>query len=71
MEVATLEPGHHLCEKVRPLLREVFPSDDANGVAQLKKTQPTEAFLKNRKEEMKLLTTHCDGLPASESVPDY
>lgn len=37
MEVSTLEAGYHLSQKIRPLLREVFSSNDTDGIAQLKK----------------------------------
>ena len=35
VEVSALEAGHHLCQEVRPFLREVLSTDDADGITQL------------------------------------
>lgn len=77
VEVSTSEAGHHLCEKVRPLLREVFPSYDADSITQLWTHRCTNSGLvenlcshfKIRAEYIRpLKTLTCDNVPVFESV---
>lgn len=35
VEIAALETIHHLCQQVWPLLGEVFPPNDTDGITQL------------------------------------
>lgn len=37
MEISTLKAIHHFCQQVRPFLREIFSTYDANSITQLEK----------------------------------